>query len=302
MNQLPKTNRPRIDGIAWFAGALIGVGLTTVLVAMEPTGSELENQYLAEHAGEFEQLRVTLDEMAALARSIPAGTIDSQTSKQQRAELKSLLMDFREPNSFDVPSPNAVVAQLADFPAEPDPYRSGRSVLQPSTFQMRGPADCTTLVDTLESLDSGAFFTIDSLKELHERLDNLRFVVLIRFGEVLDPKIRAESFEPGYQIAEAFCFDIREKRLLGGFSFEATTNDQISFSYDREQDKIGSALYQLGEQLETNVETAFWERLHEVVPATLSNMSPELPFSEESLNDARKLFEFRKAEAGTAED
>ncbi len=297
MNQPTVQNDSRITGPAWLAGTLIGVGLTTVLVGMEPTGSELKDQYLSENTAEFKQLRFTLDELATQARAVPTGSVESITTEEQLKELAAMKMDFRDPNPFDAPNPNAAVAQLEDFPENPEPHGSGRSVLQPKTFRMAGPEDCRTLVDSIEALNSTVFYSVDSMKEFHKRFRELEYVVLIRFGGRLKPKIRAEGFEPGYQTAEAFFFDLRGKRLLGGFSFEATTNDKISFSYQNASYKEGSALHALGEQLDKNLETAFWERLHKLIPRSQSNFTAELPYSQEGLDQARQLFKMQKAEA-----
>jgi len=281
----------RIHMLAWFLGALAGVVITTLLTVFTPTESDRVVEFLHAHRDEPKQLQKTLKELAIQARAVPIGTIATAVTQEQQTKLTNAIFDFRDPEYDQTWLPNAAVALLDDFPAVPDPdsYETGRSVLLPKTFGMNGLGDEATLVGSIDEMRRGGYGGRHVLEKFYARMNHLQFIVLIRMGKRLKPVVQGESFQPGYQQAEAFFFDVKQKRLLGGFSFAATNRSEISYQ-SRFDNNLGSALLALGKQLDTNLETEFWVRLHTLIPGALSgNQDRKIPYTREDLQQAEAL-------------
>ena len=281
----------KINMLALFAGALLGMVLIGVLYLAAPTEDDRVDQFIADNSFRREILFDRMIDVAEQARAIPVGTID-ELNVESREEMTTAKMNFIYDELLG--SPNSTVAQLDDFPADlkTDFFPSGRSVLMPKIFKTEyGLGDASTLVNSMLEMDNCVFYGLDTLEGFYDSMDRLEYVFLVRFGDRMDPHVKAESFERGYQKAEAFCFEVKSGRLLGGFSFAATNGDEVSVRFHTTQWQSGEASLAVSNELDENLETAFWNKLHEMNPHVSSMFDDhELPYSEETLDHSERLF------------
>jgi len=285
--------------IARFA-ALLGLAAGSAIWVAAPTQHKIAQKLLDDHRSLLES---RVEQLAACRSQIdayPTGSLKKRITSEQLAELKTVKMNLKGSKYSLDEGWNALLTTDTDFSrlkpgTDPDEMmdasaRPTSSFRSPNVYTYS--RDFSKEIDELAIMINGdPYVWPRDVEELLEFFVPIRYVIIVRMGEINPSVLTGKQYVSGYVSGEAFCFELEKKRLIAAFTFETTNSTKIEYTYKKNANLTAvanSAGHSLEEDLLNNTWPAFWNKLHELATVSVSsNQTIKLPYQKVALDEAR---------------
>lgn len=297
------SSRP-LSIVAMLSGAVVAIGLVAAMNESILTREEKLNIALVEYDSFFDETAIKVIGLREAYEQVGAADATTTSEHGLIETLGESRMDFRKPSWDSSESWNAMVVVDSHL------YllsRDGVAKLDYDGFREHA-LPSYSFDDDIETIaelaygdkPTGASWSKERTSSFYDdyavtnwvaHFSQLKHVWIIRPGKRLASQIEGDKYIPGYQPAEAFCFDFNTKELLWSFPFAATNSGEtIGYEYRRDDGEMkelarGGAV---SRNLTKNVQWAFFQKLKTLAPNTeTSYHADKPPYSKESLARSR---------------
>ncbi|WP_146521376.1 DMT family transporter [Stieleria varia] len=288
--------RPLHWPLALLCGA-VGLGGASMLWFTVPTQEQVRQEYLAKHSDILKRRANQFAKIKTAVESVPPGSLLETITDEQREELKTLQLDFRNTKPPRQETWNTLLtceAEYARVAADTDPDSVMNSWDRPSRKFPRKDRYQYTSDSEVDQIADYAFgdpyFGIWELEDTVKDAKKMKYVVYVRMTDQELPVLTGQEFRGGFRSAEAFVYDLDAEKIASAFTFSATNSEQVDYQYQENAGvagKTNSAMNSVIEDLNNNMWPAFWNRIHQVAPESKSEFENlELPYKPLSLAEA----------------
>ncbi len=286
--------------LAVFCG-IIGLSTGSALWVTSPTEHGLAMKLLEENQELIEERVEQLAACRALMDDYPIRTLKEFISPEQLVELKTVKMNLTR-SKYDLGKGwNTLLTTDTDFlrlkPGVAPDEVTDRSKRYRSLFRSPDVGTYSDVfnekVDHLAEMAYGdnSYVWPREVEKILEFVIPVRYLIIVRTGEVTPPLLNGKTYLAGYLSGEAFCFDLADKRLIAAFLFETTNSGKVEYTYAKNAGVVGeanSAGHSLQEDLLDNTWPAFWNKFHQLASSAISsNNNLKLPFKQVAMDEAR---------------
>ncbi len=285
--------------IARFVG-LLGLATGAAIWVAAPTQHQVAQKMLDDHRSLLESRVEQLADCRSQIEAYPTGSLKKRITSEQLAELKTVKMNLKRSKYNLSEGWNALLTTDTDF-ARLKPGTNPEEMMDDSDrpkSSFRSPDVYTYSREFSKEIDDLAEMTYgdpylwpSDVEEFLEFFVPMRYVIIVRMGEINPAVLTGKQFISGYVSGEAFCFELEKKKLIAAFTFETTNSTKIEYTYKKNANVTAvanSAGHSLQENLLNNTWPAFWNRFHELASASASsNQTIELPYQKVALDEAR---------------
>lgn len=295
-----------MNKLAIFVALFGGLGFGAAIWFTAPTEIGMQEALLERNMPLILERVDQLAKIREQIEAIPFDALDGNDSDKQLAELRQTPFNFLR-DDYDLPDEwNTLLASDTDFArikAGTDPKTVMDRTEMPHSkffFDDRYEYSVDSEVDTIAQVAYGHdYMWLYETRQFVKKIQQLRYVCVIRMVYKTEPQLLKDQFVPGYQQGQVFCFDLETDKLIGAFTFSNTNTRSVDYKFDESgtnDDKENSAEFYLEKDLHENSWPAFWVKLHTVAEKATSNyMEETLPYENDWLTSATELAEAKKA-------
>ncbi len=293
-------NERRVSKVIVMLGTVLGLGLGGVIWFTAPTQDGIAQQLRQDN---MPLIRTRAEQLAACRAQIddyPIGSLKTKITAAQLAEFKTVKMNLKR-NRYRVSEGwNTLLTTDTDFArlkagTPPDEVMDSNDRPKSSFRSPDVYSYSKEFCDDVEEIAAMAYGDPNvwprRIEELVDVVVPMRYVIIIRMGDINPTVLTGKKYIAGYASGEAFCFELEKKRLIAAFSFETTNSTTVEYTFKKNDNvaaEASAAGTSLQEDLLKNTWPAFWQRFHSVATASVSsNQSLTLPFKHVALSEAK---------------